>query len=651
MKQKPVPRSLQLVFIMSKRIVLPVGLGVLLGACALQGGGLQAQAANAPHPEATRLLEPRAPSAMASLPVSQGSLGAATILPSGEPTADEMEPENPEDATAESSVTEPSAAPPPLPPCPASVTGLQDRVAYQICQRVRAEPPPNRLSISDTNLRSVEPLIRFYAGRHYQPGWLDASGRPAAAAEALLAALAEADQEGLRSVDYAPNRLRQRLDTVRQGAAVRETGLAEFDLLFTDTFLTYGSHLLAGRVSPRKVDPEWVIKPSTRDVAAALQQALSQGQGGIRAALQELLPKNQGYVRLRESLHRYRQVQAAGGWPTVAAGLKPGSRGPRVQDLRARLHASGDLTGSPTEAVFDSSVTEALRRFQRRHGLGETGIVNAATQTALNVPVAQRIRQVELNMERWRWLPDDFGNHSRYILVNIPSFTMKVIEDGKRVFESNVVVGRQERQTPALTADMAYLVLSPKWYVPRTIAVKDKLPQLQRNPKALARQNIRVYNSAGQEINPTSVNWRAVSARNFNYHFRQDAGPRNALGGIKFMFPNPYSIYLHDTPTRNLFGRSQRTFSSGCVRVSKPLELAQYLLKHDPKWTRERIKSASVSGKQRIVNLPETVPVYLIYWTAWIDEEGLLNFRNDIYKRDKPMVRALYAGETIGKGA
>jgi len=171
--------------------------------------------------------------------------------------------------------------------------------------------------------------------------------------------------------------------------------------------------------------------------------------------------------------------------------------------------------------------------------------------------------------------------------------------------------------------------------------VKDKLPLLKRSPYALARQNIRVFNNAGQEINPGAVNWQAVSANSFNYQLRQDAGPRNALGGIKFMFPNPYNVYLHDTPSRELFSRNQRTFSSGCIRISNPVELAEYLLKFDPKWTRDAIKTASTSGKQRVVNLQQTMPVYLLYWTAWVDEDGLAHFRDDIYQRDKPMLRAL----------
>ena len=374
----------------------------------------------------------------------------------------------------------------------------------------------------------------------------------------------------------------------------------------------------------------------------------------VAESLRALAPRGKGYVQLREVLHQYRKVEREGGWPTVGATLAPGAQGPKVQALRARLRASGDLTEGDGEsgrnAVYDKTVADAVSRFQKRHGLPETGTVNAATLAALNVPVSERIRQVELNMERWRWLPDDFG--ARYILVNIPSFKMNVIENGKPVFESKVVVGREERQTPSFSANMAYLVMSPKWYVPRSIAVKDKLPQLKRNPYALARQNIRIFNSAGQPIDPGAINWSAVGAGNFNYQLRQDSGPRNALGGIKFMFPNPYNVYLHDTPSRELFSRNQRTYSSGCIRISNPVELAEYLLKHDPRWTRDAIKAASTSGKQRVVSLPQQVPVYLLYWTVWVDENGLAHFRDDIYKRDKPLVRALYQESGTGsKGA
>lgn len=634
---------------MSKHFVLPVWFCVLSSACAFNTEPVVAQVSTG---SSESQVQSPATSVVATLGARQEFEAAESTGGSQPAATDEMEPAATDDETA-SPTADTVTGPPPLPPCPPSAVSLDGRVAGQICQRVRADPPPTRLTVDGLALRSTESTIRFYAQRDYRAGWFDAQGNPTPAAEDLLKAVADAEQEGLRSADYRPTELRKRLKALQQhGPGADEGSLAEFDVLFTDAFLTYGSHLLAGRLPPRKVDPEWTIKPRSRDLAAVLEEALARETVG--QSLRALRPQAKGYVQLREVLHKYREVAAAGGWPTVTAGLGPGAQGPRVRDLRARLQASGDLAGAAAagnsgSVVYDKAVADAVRRFQKRHGLAETGTVNAATQAALNVPVTERIRQIELNLERWRWLPDDFG--SRYILVNIPSFKMKVFEDDKRVIESNVVVGRQERQTPAFTADMAYLVLSPKWYVPRSIAVKDKLPQLKRSPYALARQNIRVFNSAGQEINPGAVNWRAVSASNFNYQLRQDAGPRNALGGIKFMFPNPHNVYLHDTPSRELFSRNQRTFSSGCIRISNPVELAEYLLKSDPQWTRDRIKTAAASGKQRVVNLPQKVPVYLLYWTAWVDEDGLANFRNDIYQRDKTMVRALYEGGTSRKGA
>ncbi|MBL8260450.1 MAG: L,D-transpeptidase family protein [Candidatus Competibacteraceae bacterium] len=623
---------------MSKRIVFSILVSTLLGACALDSMLVAAQQVNGGSPSAAT---PPAGSISPSRPEPVPAV--ASLQPGSDSAAaqDELEPESavkPDPGLSEEVV----AAPPPLPPCPADDGGMQSRVAAQICQQVRAEPPPTRIAVQNRELRKLDALIPFYGQRNYQAAWLDRRGRPTAAAAELLGALDEAGQDGLRASDYGRDGLKKLETALQQGGATDARTLAEFDLLFTDAYLSYGSHLLSGRFEPRKLDPEWAIKPRSRDLARALSDALSGGDGKIAESLRDLAPKSKGYTQLREVLQRYRKVEQAGGWPTVGAMLGAGAQGPQVRNLRARLQASGDLTEADASKnpVYDKAVSDAVRRFQKRHGLGETGTVNGATLTALNVPLAQRIRQVELNLERWRWLPDEFG--SRYILVNIPNFKMNVIEDGKPVMEAKVVVGREERQTPTFTANMAYLVMSPKWYVPRSIAVKDKLPQLKRNPQALARQNIRIYNSAGQQINPSSVNWKAVGKDNFNYQLRQDAGPRNALGGIKFMFPNPYNVYLHDTPTRGLFSQNQRTFSSGCIRLSNPVELAEYLLKHDPKWNRQTIKAAATSGKQRVVNLPQQVPVYLLYWTAWVDESGQANFRGDIYNRDKSMVRALY---------
>lgn len=633
---------------MSKRIVVSLWFCTLLGACALNTGSVEAQV-SAHQAPTTSELDPRN--------LTEAAVTPAVVPLSTHPDS-ATEDEEPESTTTapETPAAEPVAAPavPSLPACPDANGQLQNQIAGQICQRIRTEPLPTVLKVDNRDLRMMEYLIPFYVQRDYRAGWLDAEGKPLPAANELVKALGEADREGLQPSDYDRAQLRKLLDGLQKGNGSPDARqLANVDLLLTDTYLKYASHVLSGRLAPRKVDPDWAIKPRSRNLATVLQDALSSGQ--IGESLQALAPKNKGYVQLRETLQRYRKIEQQGGWPTVtSANLASGAQGPQVRALRTRLLASGDLSGGEAEknGGYDKAVADAVRRFQKRHGLPETGAVNAATQAALNVPVSERIRRVELNMERWRWLPDDFG--SRYILVNIPSFKMSVFENGKLVIESKVVVGREERQTPTFTANMAYLVLSPKWYVPRSIAVKDKLPQLKRNPNALAKQNIRIYDSAGRQVNPGSVNWKAVSANNFSYQLRQDAGPRNALGGIKFMFPNPYNVYLHDTPSRELFSRNQRTYSSGCIRISNPVELAEYLLKHDSRWNRDTILAASTSGKQRVVNLPQQMPVYLLYWTAWVDENGQVQFRDDIYNRDKPLVRALYqddAGIKSGKGA
>ncbi|HRZ05773.1 MAG TPA: L,D-transpeptidase family protein, partial [Candidatus Competibacteraceae bacterium] len=433
---------------MSKRILVPVWVCTLLSACALNLP-VEAQVADG---QTTTVQNTAADTTNGSV---VASLQAA---PAPEDTREEMEPEsNIEESSppAEPVVT----GPPPLPPCPESALSLRDKIAVQLCQQIRTEPPLTRLTVDNDPLRMLDTLIAFYAGRGYQPAWLNTDGKPRPAAEELLKALGEADRDGLRTADYHRAALRKRLTALQQSDAVADARrLTDFDLLFTDTFLTYGSHLLTGQLSPRKVDPDWAIKPRSRDLARVLEEALTQDQ--VAEALRALAPQAKGYVQLREMLRKYRKVEQEGGWPIVASSA-PG------KTLRVRLEASGDLSAGDKS----QSVAEAVRRFQKRHGLSETGTVNAATLAALNVPVSERIRQIELNLERWRWMPNDLG--SRYILVNIPSYKMQVFEEGKPVIESKVVVGKQERQTPSFTANMAYLVLSPKWYVPRSIAVKD----------------------------------------------------------------------------------------------------------------------------------------------------------------------------------
>jgi murein L,D-transpeptidase YcbB/YkuD len=270
------------------------------------------------------------------------------------------------------------------------------------------------------------------------------------------------------------------------------------------------------------------------------------------------------------------------------------------------------------------------------------GVVGPATLSALNVPTAARVSQIEVNMERWRWLPEDLGR--RYVFVNIANFELDVVEDKREVITMRAIVGRDYRRTPVFSDRMTYLVLSPFWNVPPSLAAQDILPQVRKDPNYLAQKGMRVFEGWGsdtKEIDPLSVDWSSITGKNLRYRFRQDPGPSNSLGRVKFMFPNKFNVYLHDTPSRDLFQKTARAFSSGCIRIENPIELSEYLLQGDPRWDQSAILAAIDRRIEQTVNLPEPIPVHLLYWTAWVDAAGIANFREDIYGRDKLVAEAL----------
>jgi murein L,D-transpeptidase YcbB/YkuD len=515
--------------------------------------------------------------------------------------------------------------------------GLGDAAQEALRNRIEAAGTPLALEVRGCRIYAVQTLPTFYERRTYRPAWSDDRG-PRPTALALLSAVRDAELEGLRASDYHLAAIEELL---RDGAARRGgrrwtvTALVDLDLLLTDAFLIYGSHLLAGRVNPETIDAQWIASRREGDIGAVLGLALESGR--IAESLRELLPEHPGYRRLRDALARYRAIAAVGGWPTVPAGanLAIDEQGPRVAALRRRLAVTDPSVAADTE-LFHSELEEAVRRFQRQHGLDVDGAVGPATLAALNVSVEERIRQIELNLERWRWLPQELGE--RYLIVNIANFELDVVEAGRTVLTMRVVAGRPYRRTPVFSDEMTYLVFNPYWHVPRNLAVQDILPQIQSDTTYLARQRMRVFRhseSGGlEEIDPSTVDWAQVTAENFVFQLRQDPGPSNALGRVKFMFPNRFNVYLHDTPTRTLFERSARDFSSGCIRIEKPIELAEYVLSGDPNWTRDRIMTAIAAGSEETVRLPESITVHLLYWTAWAEDDGSIQFRRDVYNRD-----------------
>lgn len=500
-----------------------------------------------------------------------------------------------------------------------------------------------RLSVARTlgteTLHYSSTLARFYQERQFQLAWSD--GRQLfATAEELLAAIPAAAGEGLDPRNYHLAVLTDRFRLFRTVPTAQLA--AELDLLLSDAFMTLASHYLNGCIVPAQVDADWHIPREEADPQRMLKQALDSGR--IRDSLQALLPPDPAYAALRSAWQDLQLVAAVGGWPqlTFNPPLRPGASGAEVVALRQRLVASGDLSVSEGAGnTFDSGLEDAVRRFQLRHGLKMDAIVGRQTLAALNVPASERARQLAVNLERWRWLPRFFGE--RHLRVNLPAFHLELFEAGEPVLNMRVIVGRQVRQTPAFVGRMTYLVLNPYWEVTPNLAVLDLLPQIQADVGYVAMNGIKVFTRPGGTLlNPANIDWQQLGAGNFPYHLRQDPGPKNALGRIKFMFPNRYNIYLHDTPTPKLFEREQRSFSSGCIRIEKPFALAQFLLRGTPLESPASFDAALQDAVNAVVLLPTPVPVYLLYFTAWVEADGTLNFRNDLYKRDHRLAAALH---------
>ena len=524
----------------------------------------------------------------------------------------------------------PQRALPPLPP--------DELVAEQI--RIRVETG------GGDSLYESTALGGFYTRRSFRPAWSNEQG-PNRLADDLVDALGRADLEGLRPEDYHVAAIRALLTLVRSDASngtnTDPDRLAELDLLLTDAFLLYGSHLLSGRVDPETLHPQWEANRRGGDLATVLEDALD--SRNVSRALQQLAPTQDGYRWLREALGRVRAVAASGGWPVLPDGpvLKRGDRAPAVAVLRERLRLEGDLrpggSGQDTTS-FDGVLEQAVQRFQRRHGLEADGAVAAATRAELNVSAEARAEQLRLNLERWRWLPQELGR--RRIIVNIAAYELEVIEDEEVVLAMRVVVGKRYRRTPVFSDTVRYIVLNPYWHVPRNIAVQDLLPKIQRDPTYLERYQMQVFEGSAP-VDPATVDWSTVTPDNFKYRLNQEPGRLNALGRIKFAFPNSHDVYLHDTPARELFDEPQRDFSSGCIRLERPIELAVYLLKKNGHWDREAIETVLHEGTERAVYLPRPMPIHLLYWTAWADEEGTIQFRFDIHGLDQPLAEALQA--------
>jgi L,D-transpeptidase YcbB len=467
--------------------------------------------------------------------------------------------------------------------------------------------------------------------------WLDDKGVHQARVSALLNAIANADSDAMRIDVYPLTDLAAALHAVDNKHPTAEQ-LANADVLLSSAYVAYGENMLTGQLDPSQFNQNWHISRREERVDSALTLTLRTDD--FNAGLARMHPQDPMYDSLRVAYAKYRNLVSTGGWQPVPDGkaLKRGvSDSPaRLNALRARLAAEGflgDSAAPPADSAntkaastrtslrpaYDRSLAAAVAQFQARHGIVVDSMLGAETVQAMNVPVQYRLAQIAANLERYRWMPRDLG--TRYILVNVPQFYLHAFDSGQKVLDMKVIVGQeyQDKATPVFSDSMEYVVFRPYWNVTPAIAAKEIFPKEAASPGYLAANNMQVYNDHGRQA------------------VRQLPGPKNSLGLVKFMFPNDFNIYLHDTPNDELFKKDVRAFSHGCIRLEKPAELAQWVLG----WPADRVQQAMENGaNNKQVNLPHKIPVYIVYFTAFV-ENGELAFGNDLYERDNQLVQAL----------
>lgn len=477
----------------------------------------------------------------------------------------------------------------------------------------------------------ADDLLRIYAAGNFAPIWSLSSG--AADRAAILARVPEiAAREGLDPTRYAVRPVVHGDDAA--SAAAR-------DLAETEAFLRFVQDVRDGAVSPDGMGRDWSILPDPFDAAGGVATALRDGMLG--PLIESLPPPHPAYHRLVRALATYEAIASTGGWPLVGGDteLLLGNGDPREASLMERLRIEGDLIPGQDVTHKTDMAREAVQRFQARHGLPADGRIGRATLRALQIGANTRVGQIRANLERWRHVPRDFG--ARYVEVNAADQSAMLKAVGGEGLAMRAIVGDLKHPTPVLSARILAVTLNPPWNVPVSIATKEFLPKLRRDPAYLEAHEIVIANRIGGDPYGRDIDWNAVGSRGFPYTFRQLPGPRNSLGVVKLEMPNPFDVYLHDTPTKALFARSQRYFSHGCVRLERAIDMAAAVIANENEWNRDSIGAAIRTGATRRIDLGSPVPVFLLYWTAFVTEAGQVNFREDAYGRDGPLIAALSA--------
>jgi murein L,D-transpeptidase YcbB/YkuD len=509
---------------------------------------------------------------------------------------------------------------------------------------VASKPQPVLDSMYYINYFNNDPRLKdqtdwakkFYREREFRLGWFR-DNKIVPQAQEMLNLITKAEEEGLDPKKYQFkdfNKLFADLETVKRDSAKYTALQKEIDVALSGTYFVWASDYYRGVVIPKEnKEIEWDVKRNKIKLHKALMTVL--GERESKYSYASFSPLHPDYARLKSALANYRKIKSAGGWPRVTADakLKVGQASPIVPALKKRLGLSS------TDSLFNDELFNALKTFQSDQGLKPDGTLGAETARLLNISLDERIKQIVLNMERWRWIPKSFEED--YLIVNIPEYRLRVYEKGKEQLAMNVIVGKTMNSTPIFSDKMENVVLAPYWNVPASIIKNELGPKIAADPGYLSRSNMELVDSKGNQVSPSKVNWGSVTRDNWQYTLRKKPGPKNDLGDVKFIFPNTMDIYLHDTPHDELFSQTKRDFSHGCVRVEKPLQLAEYLLK-PVGYDMAKIQSTISEGKEKYVKLKQVLPVYLVYFTAWADGQGNMHFRDDIYGHDRTLAKEYF---------
>ena len=489
-------------------------------------------------------------------------------------------------------------------------------------------------------VRASDTLGLFYANRDYEPAWQSYDY-----IKRVLAELAASYQEGLNPEDYHYSTLKaleaEYFDTRKRSD--RERLNAAFDLLLSDGVLLYARHLQEGKIDPARVESTWNFPRrdfEAERVAVALAEAIEQGT--VVDKLEDFKPDFRFYKLMKDELTRYRGLAEQYDTLTLPEDtvLKPGMRHPNVSILREQLSRLGyEVASAADPELFDDGLNAAVERFQRRHSLDADGVVGRNSFRELNTPYSTRVDQIRLNMDRIRWVQDDLADE--LVIVNIPGYELYFFHDGLLSWQTDVMVGTIRTQTPIFRADMSYLEINPTWTVPRSIIGRSLYGKFSADPSYITEHNYTLYNSDGVPVDPAAIDWSQYSRSRFPFRVVQQPGPGNALGQVKFMFPNKYAVYLHDTPGKALFSRSSRAFSAGCVRVRDPFHFAELLLQDEQDWDRERIDQVVDGGERTVVRFTAPVDIMLFYWTTSPDPDSGIQFHPDVYNRDPKTLELL----------